>query len=344
MKNMFKSFNAILIAVAALLFAAGCQKEKLEYKPLSKASSNPAPDKIDPGSGSANTTLTLTGTGIGDVVKIVFSNGNISAGINPVFNTESSLVFRVPDIANGGDQQIIFTNSLGKEFSVPFKVIALPVVSSASHIDYQEGDVVTLAGNNLEDVSEVLFEPSGTAVTIISKEKNKLVVQMPASTVNTTKLKITNSSGTAVTTQEFVNVAAAYGIFKDELGAGIDNWSWSLNIDPTTEDKITGTASMKAEYTGGWGGMQLHWGAPVNLAEYKYVTFWIKGADVEKKMKFNFNWTNDQTLTIPANVWTYYKIDLNVFKNAGVSALEFFIMQIHDDPKTLLMDNMMLVK
>lgn len=332
-----------LIAAGAGLFT-GCQKEKVTVKNLSEASQSPAATSIDPVSGSGNTVLTLTGSNIGGIVKAVFTNGNVAADINPVFNTSGNFLFRVPLEANGGDQEIRFTNSLGVEFTIPFKVIALPVVSASSHIDYQEGDVVTLTGNNLDDVSSVLFDPSGEACTIISKEKRKLVIRMPASTVNTTKLKITNASGVLITTQEFVNVEQAYGIFKDALGAGIDNWSWSFTLGTNTADKITGTGSMSAEYTGSWGGMQLHLSSPVNLTPYRYVTFWIKGAAVDKQMKFNFNWVNDQTLTIPANVWTYYKIDLNVFRNSGVSALETWVMQIHDDPVTLLMDNVMLVK
>jgi len=344
MKHIFLSVKWIAAICLLLVSVASCKKNNMEYKPLSTASSSPAPSKLDPEAASGNAVLTLTGSGLGDVVKIVFSNGNIPTSINPTFNTETSVVFRVPDTANGGDQNIVFTNSLGKEFSVPFRVIALPLVTSASAIDYQAGDQITLTGNNLEDVTSVTFEPSGEAATIISASKKTLVVQMPASTVSTTKLKITNTSGTAITTQEFTNVDQAYGIFKDDLGAGIDNWSWSLNISSTGTDKITGTASMQAEYTGSWGGMQLHWGTPVPLAGYRYVTFWIKGAGVDKQMKFNFNWTNDQTLTIPANVWTYYKMDLNIFRNAGVTQLETWVMQIHDDPETLLLDNVMLVK
>jgi hypothetical protein len=344
MKNIYSSVKTLLLVCSIFLAVQSCKKNTMEYKPLSQASANPAPDAIAPAAASGNSVLTLTGNGLGDLVKIVFSNGNIPATINPTFNTESAIVFRVPDTANGGDQNIIFTNSIGKEFSVSFRVIALPLVTSASAIDYQAGDQITLTGNNLEDVTSVTFEPGGETVSVISRSKKQLVVQMPASTVSTTKLKITNTSGSAITTQEFTNVDEAYGIFKDDLGAGIDNWSWSLNISPTATDKITGSSSMKAEYTGSWGGMQLHWGAPVQLAGYRYVTFWIKGAAVDKQMKFNFNWTNDQTLTIPANVWTYYKIDLNVFRNAGVTQLETWVMQIHNDPEILLLDNVILVK
>ena len=344
MKKMNHTFRSLCMALAAALLITGCQKEKIDFTPLSTAVDNPAATQIEPVSGSGNTVLTLTGSGLGGIVKAVFTNGDVAADINPVFNTSGSFIFRVPLEANGGDQEIRFTNSLGKEFTIPFKVIALPVVSTSSHIDFIAGDVVTLTGNNLDDVNSVLFEPAGTACTIISKEKRKLVIRMPVTDVTTTKLKITNASGTIITTQEFTNVDQAYGIFKDALGAGIDNWSWSFTLGSNTTDKVTGTAAMAAEYTGSWGGMQLHLGTPVNLTPYKYVTFWIKGAAIDKQMKFNFNWTNDQTLTIPANVWTYYKIDLNIFKNAGVANLDTWVMQIHDDPALLLMDNLMLVK
>jgi hypothetical protein len=327
----------MLMAVTTLLILS-CKKDANEGR------ANPRADKLDPVKASGGTVLTLTGADLADMRSIVFDNGNVPAAFNPVFNTSDAVIFRVPDTANGGDQNIIFTNVDGKSVKVAFSVVALPTVASAFPVDFQTGSTITLTGGNLESVSKVLLDGTTTEATIVSKEKKKLVINMPATAVNTCKLVITNASGTMTTTQVFTNVEAAYAIFKDALHTDWEDWSWSLTNSPFTAEKISGTASMQAAYSGAWGGMQLHAKVKAVLAPYKYVTFWIKGADVEKKMKFNFNWTNDQTLTIPPNVWTYYKFDLGIFKNAGVSELETFIMQINDDPKTLLFDNILLVK
>ncbi|MDF2188836.1 IPT/TIG domain-containing protein [Paraflavitalea sp. CAU 1676] len=327
----------LLPAVCAIVFTA-CEKGK------DAGRANPKADKLDPTKASGGTVLTLTGTDLAEIRSIVFGNGSVPAPFNPNFNTENAVIFRVPDTANGGDQDITFTNVDGKTFKVPFSVVALPKVSTAYPVDFQTGSTITLTGGNLESVSKVLLEGTTAEATIVSKEKKKLVITMPAATVNTCKLVITNTSGTSTTTQVFTNVDAAYGVFKDALHPDWEDWSWSLTNAPFTADKITGTASMQAAYSGAWGGMQLHAKVKANLAPYKFVTFWIKGADVEKKFKFNFNWTNDQTVTVPPNVWTYYKFDLSIFKNAGVAELETFVMQINDDPKTLYFDNILLVK
>lgn len=343
MKNLLNSLHkTILVFIATgLIGLSSCKKDKADKQ---EAHGNPQVTQLVPNIGPGNELLTLTGTDIGEIRTIVFENGNVPAAFNPVFNTAQALLFRVPDTANGGAQNIIFTNVDGKSFKVPFTVIALPSVTTAYPTDFETNSIITLTGNNLESVSSVKLNGTSTSATVVTAEKKKLVIRMPASTVTSCKLDITNTSGSMTTTQVFTNLDQAYAIFRDGLAAGWDNWSWSLNITNSSTNIINGTASMKAEYTGAWGGMQLHANTPVNLTPYKFVTFWIKGADVNKNMKFNLNWANDQTLLIPANVWTYYKIDLDIFKNAGVTNFDTFVMQIHDDPKTLYLDNVILVK
>src|SRR5437867_3408291 len=122
MKSIFK-IN--IISLCLLVFA--CTKEK-NYK-LTVASDNPVVNALDPGQAPANSLLTVTGSGLGDIRSIVFDSGNIGASFNPVFNTDNSLMFRVPLEALPGQQKIVFTNGAGKQFSLPFKVMGLPAVS-----------------------------------------------------------------------------------------------------------------------------------------------------------------------------------------------------------------------
>jgi hypothetical protein len=340
MKSIFLTIprTILLLAVSALVLVS-CDKDA-----EGDAHANPKADKLDPGIGSGGTVLTLTGSNLAHMRSIVFDKGKIPAPFNPTFNTASAIIFRVPDTASGGNQNIILTNVDGKQLSVPINVVAVPIVSNVFPVDFSEGATITLTGRNFETTTKVVLSGTTTEAIIVSKSLKQLVITMPATTLPTTKLDITNESGTMTTTQVLTNIDQAYAVFKDALHADWEDWSWSLTNSPSTSDKISGTASLQAAYGGAWGGMQLHAKVKAALAPYKYVTFWIKGADVEKKMKFNFNWTNDQTLTIPPNVWTYYKIDLGIFKNSGVSELETFVMQIHDDPKTLYFDNILLVK
>jgi hypothetical protein len=342
MKYVQQFIGTISIFCTIVFLLASCTKE---FDPqLSKPSSSPKVDSISPGFAASKTLVVVKGGGLGDIRSIILDSGNVVASFNPNFNTENVIMFRIPDAAIPGEQNIVFTNSEGVQFSVPFKVLGLPVISSASGIDFSEGTQITLTGKNLDDVTRVFLHGSQDSATIISASPTSLVIQFPATTVSRAMLDIYNTAGVTTTTQEFVSVDNAYGIFKDALSDNIENWSWSINLNPSPNNVVTGTASMTAQYTGAWGGIQLHAKTPVPLNDYKYVTFWIKGADVDKVIDFNFNWANTQKLSVPANVWTYYKTDLSVFKGAGVSNLETFVMQIEGDPKTFSMDDIMLVK
>jgi hypothetical protein len=328
--------------VAGVVFVTSCKKDATgtpDFKPGILQVS-----KMDPDSGSAATTIYLKGSGLGSIQRIVFDNGNVPASFNPVFNNDNLIVFRIPDTANGGNQNVIFTNTAGRSVKVPFRVIALPSVSNVSTVDFAAGSQITITGNNLADVSSVILSGTTTQATIVTKEKKQLVIQMPSTTVSTTTLDITNISGKITTLQTFVNVDAAYGIFKDSLNPTIDNWSWSTNLTSSIQNVVLGTNSLKVEYTGSWGGVQLHLQTPLDITPYKTVSFWIKGADVETKISFGLNWANMQTITVPANTWTYYSFDLTGWENAGVTNFDTWIMQINGDPKTFYMDNLILVK
>lgn len=116
-----------------------------------------------------------------------------------------------------GDQKIVLTNSEGKTLEIPFKVIALPILSSVFPNDFEAGSTVTITGNNLDDVSEVVIDGTTDAATIVSKAKKQLVITMPASEVISGKLKVTNLSGFTVSTQVFTNISKAVQVFTDNL-------------------------------------------------------------------------------------------------------------------------------
>ena len=332
-----------IVAIAALMISfLSCKKDE------SGVPEHPAGDlqvsAIDPGEGSGGDVLIVKGSGLGSLSSIIFEKDSVPAGLNPVFNEDRSIVFRIPDTAGGGPQNIIFTNTAGKSVKIPFKVIALTSISATSAVDIEAGQIVTLTGINLEDVSKVVIDGTTVEAEIISKSRKELTVKMPASTASRVKLAITNSSGTKVSEQEFTYVINAYAIYDDAFNTNIDNWSWSTEFKVSILNKISGANGLSAEYTGGWGGIQLAQKSSVSLAPYKYLTFWTKGSSTDRVVSLNFNWAKGIQVTIPANKWTYHKIDLDTFKGSGVSSLENLIMQINGDPDLFYFDNILLVK
>jgi hypothetical protein len=338
--NIYITSSLLFLAFAVTV--SSCTKDS-DGSPGYKAG-NPTFTAISPDSASGGTVITLTGSGLGDMRSIVFDNNSVPAAFYTTLNTETAIVFRVPDTAYGGPQNIVFTNSEGKTLSVPFKVLAYPNVSTAFPTDFQAGTQVTLSGNNLDDVSSVVLEGTSDAATIVSKTKKQLVIQMPASSATRANLVITNASGTITTSQEFVNVSQAATVFSDQLDNGFQSWSWGGTFNASSDDKITGAASMKAAYdpAGSWGGMQLG-GGYINLSGYKYFSFWVKGADADKNVQFWLNWGNVKVVTVPANKWTYFRYELAV-DYPGVSDVNNVTFQIFDAGKTLYFDNIMFSK
>lgn len=334
--------NYIVTIIAICTIVVSCRKD--DDGTNMAAPGNLSINQIDPASGSGGDVLIVKGSGLGSIQRIIFEKDSVNAPFNPTFNNADAIVFRIPDTASGGTQNIIFINSDGKSAKATFKVIALPTVNQVSAIDVEAEMPVKLTGINLEDVSKVVLDGTTIEATILSTSKKELIIKMPPSTKNQTKLVITNSSGTRVTEQEFVYITNAYPIFLDTQPANVDYWGWSIAYSTSKDFVVNGTGALKAEYTGSWGGLQLHMKSAVNLTDYKYVTFWVKGAETDRVISFNLNWTNTQNLNVPAGKWTYFKFDLDLFKGAGVAQLNDFIMQINGDPATFHLDNILLIK
>lgn len=331
-----------LVVLASLLVLGSCTKDTDGSPQIDPGT--PVLENISPGEAPGGEVLTLTGQGLGDMRSIVFEKNNVPATFMSTLNTATAIVFRVPDTAFGGDQNIIFTNSQGKTLTVPFKVIALPNISTAFPTDFTAGTKVTITGNNLDDVNSVVLEGTSDNATIVSQSRKELVITMPASSSPRAKLLLTNSSGDRLTDMEFVNVDAAATVFSDQLDNGFQSWSWGGDFNASGDDYITGTASMKAAYdpAGSWGGMQLG-GGNINLSGYKYFSFWAKGADEDKNVQFWLNWGNVKVVTIPANKWTYFRYELAV-SYPGISNVDNVTFQIFDAGKTIYFDNIMFSK
>jgi hypothetical protein len=352
-----KKISILLLFITILSTGTftSCTKEKNNTP---EASSSPKADAIDPGEGPGNAVLTVTGSGLGQITRIVFDKGSVPVTFNPNFNTDKAIVFRVPDTANGGPQHIVFTNSIGKEFSVPFSVIALATISDVSNYNFTQGTEITITGNNLGDVSKVVLSGTNTEATIVSKSKKSLVISMPAATVNSAKLDITNASGTITTSQEFVNMDNAYAIFTEGYMNGFDNGSWGP-AGIATDVAKSGSKSFKATYAKGnwWANGFANWWPGMSYSpEYKYLSFWVKGGSqtytlyITGDSRAGGYGNSDQSapITVPANVWTYFKIPLSsldlwskgpVFKQLG-----WWIKGPDPQDETFYFDDVILIK
>jgi IPT/TIG domain len=248
------------IFTIVILFSS-CEKDK-DGSPDIKAG-NMASGALNPGEAGGGELLTLEGAGIGDIRSIVFEKNNVPAAFQPTLNTETHLIFHVPDTAYGGPQNVIFTNSAGKTLSVPFTVLAFASVSEASNYNFTEGVEITLTGNNLDDVSKVVFTGSTEAITVLSKERKKMVIKMPATQIARATLDITNSTGVTTTTQEFINLDKALKIFTDAYGPITHGVMVLLSPPPNSNPVQNPFQKLTRKATGMYSGLLI--GGPVQL-------------------------------------------------------------------------------
>jgi hypothetical protein len=262
-------------------------------------------------------------------------------------NTDNSILFRVPDTAFGGPQNIVLTNVNGQTLTVPFKVIALPTISTITPIDFQPGTQVTITGNNLGDVTSVVINGTSDAATIVSKDRKKLVITMPSTTVNRAKLKLTNSSGERITDQELTYIPNAFAVFTEGWGPNMQDWSWAGTHDISSTEAYMGTKSFRVIYSAnGYQGASIHREDPkINMSDYTYLTFWVKGGTADMNMQvYSENGGSKKTITIPANVWTYFKMPIQGHMD-GVSLERLDFQAVGPAAnQTVYFDNILFVK
>lgn len=326
-----KHLLSFIIIFAAIVCISSCSKDSDGSNFSSPGT--PVFGKISVDSGANGAIVSITGTGLGDIRSVVFSNQSVPALITPTLNTETSIIFRVPDTAYGGKQNIVLTNSAGKSISVPFKVLAFANVSSVSPSqDFMTGSEITLIGVNLLDVTNVKLTGTTDNATIVSKTQKKLVIKMPATTKPRSTLDITNATGLSTTTQEFVSVANARVVYDEALQNGFQSWSWGvdkINFSNSSE-KMCGSYSMDAGWTGGWGGLQFG-GGNIDLTGMNYLAFYVKGSAADQKYQVWLDWGPTTVITVPKNVWTYFRFKLSDLA-PGKTSVSTFIVQIQGDP------------
>ncbi|MGA0560177.1 cell shape determination protein CcmA [Larkinella sp. VNQ87] len=356
----FNQLAGVSFAVVLTGLVMTSCEEDTDGRPESKPG-NPVATAIMPDSAAGGTVVTLTGTGLGDIRSIVFEKENVPAGFQPTLNTDQALIFRVPDEVVGGVQQVTFTNSEGRSVSVPFRVLAYPTVAEVSNYNFTKGAEITLTGNNLDDVTSVRLTGTSDAATIVSKEKKKLVIKMPANTaVNRATLDIVNGTGLLRTTQELTNLDKAYSIFTDAYGAGFQDGSWGDAGAISTKEFRTGTASVGKTYQkGNWHLIAFaNWSASAisYSPEYTYVAGWIKGASADYSLylttdasKAGFGGFDEKNkINVKAGVWNYFKFKLSDidFWSAGkkLSQVGFRIQGPDKQDETFYFDDIVLIK
>jgi hypothetical protein len=342
MKNMISQSYitrgvCILAAVAVL---ASCTK---------KQTINPTIGAISPGKGSGGDVVTLTGSGLSNIKTVVFDLGDVPVAFNPNFNTDNAVIFRVPSAANVGAQHIVFTTFSGYQFSAPFTILPIPSFSSVYPAEWSAGNTVTVTGNYLGTVNHVAFSASADTAVIVSATATKLVLKMPASLVANTKLVATNDVGTSTSGFSLINMDQQLAFFTEGYGTKTQDWSWD-NSSTSTDFAVSGNTSLKEVFSAGGGqGLSFHQDDTMTLANYQYLSFWVKGGTLDNQIKVFpdaviAGTSGSATVSVPAAIWTYITVPMSSF--SAVTSCQRFDFQITGPTvdQTLYFDNVILVK
>ncbi|MCG8606506.1 IPT/TIG domain-containing protein, partial [bacterium] len=157
----------------------------------------PVITSLSPGSGLIGTEVTLTGANFTGTTDVWF--GSTAASFS--FVSDSKLHAVVP--TGGTTGRISVTNADGTgESGQDFLVISAPTITGFSPASGTVGDEVTMTGTFFSTVTEVSFGTTvATNVNIDSDSQLRMVVPSGA---GTGKLGVTNSGGTATSTDDFV--------------------------------------------------------------------------------------------------------------------------------------------
>jgi len=341
MKKILTKINLLLIFILTAVLFAGCKKDENE------GYANPQVTKVNVTEGAGGAVVIIEGKDLASIKNITFEIDNVPVNFNPALNNSNAVIFRVPETAKPGVQNILLTNAADIQIKVPFKVLALAAVTSIWPYDFEEGTTVTLTGSNLATTTRVLLTASSSEATIVSAEDDRLVIIMPASIAEKTKLAITNEAGSRTSDFELYNVNKAVKLYTEEWPSEyFESWSWGGTYSASNEQKVTGNVSIKAVYDAD-GAFRLHskFGVdPVSIDDNKILSFNIKGgaASTSLLIRVNENAAYDKTITVPANKWINFRIPVEGWI-AGLSISDIWF-QNQGAATTLYFDNILLVK
>ncbi len=215
----------IFFSVSTLIMMNACEKKELVVMPAGL--------QISPQAAGLGALITIRGNGLNKIQKVLF--GSSVAIFNPVYNTDSVFLLRVPNEANFGSQKITLINAGGDATmaTIDFKVLQpKPVVIDVQPRASSAGELVTITGTNFTGKGfspELEVKIGSNVAEIVSKDKEKLVVKMPAGpgglvTVTTGNINI--GGGTYESTIEVASEKVFHMIADFDGGGSSDKSYW----------------------------------------------------------------------------------------------------------------------
>ena len=157
----------------------------------------PTISSFAPTCGSVGTSVTITGTNFTGATVVSFNNVNAATF---TVNSATQITATVPATATTGPVRVTATGGTGSSLT-NFTVAACPTITSFAPTSGPVGTSVTIKGTNFTGTTSVTF--NNVAATFTVNSATQITATVPA-TATTGKIKVTNPSGSATSTADFV--------------------------------------------------------------------------------------------------------------------------------------------
>jgi hypothetical protein len=160
----------------------------------------PAPmiSSFSPTSGPVGTSVTITGTGFTGATAVAFGGVNTSSYS---VNSDTQITASVPSGATTGPITVTAPGGQASSAPAPFTVTAqTPTISSFSPNKGRVGQSVTINGTNFTGATNVAFNGTAAAFTVISSTQISATVPAGATTG---QISVTTPGGTATSSSSF---------------------------------------------------------------------------------------------------------------------------------------------
>ena len=214
----------LLLSVSSLIMLNSCEKEEKVVMPAGL--------QVSPQSAGLGALITIRGNGMNKIQKVLF--GSSVAVFNPVYNTDSVFLLRVPAEASFGSQKITLINAGGDATmaQIDFKVLQpKPSVIDVSPRASSAGELLTITGLNFTGKGfspELEVKIGANIAEIVSKDKDKLVVKMPAGPGGLVSVTTGNANIGGGTFESTINIASekVFHMIADFDGGGSSDKSY----------------------------------------------------------------------------------------------------------------------
>jgi hypothetical protein len=223
MKKIYLLFIAVATTIGGNTFLTSCTKEEQAVTPAGLAAV--------PKEAGIGELINITGASMNDIQKVMF--GDVVAAFNPVYNTESNFLIRVPPGTKFGNTTITLINKGGDatKGTLDFKILQpKPVISSFAPKSAGTGDLITVNGANFTGPnfsSTITVKVSGVEAKIVSIEPTKLTFLMPKTTAGKIEVSTTNPNGGGIIESlESIQTERIFQVLMDFDGGGPADKSW----------------------------------------------------------------------------------------------------------------------